>query len=225
MKVRSWFSSVGCSACHGEDINRAGRGQDGGPRLGIWQQAIPIRLPVHEGQASGRLGGNAHHPGPARRHDRSDERLRRGRKLGIKSKEDIPAVHGKENPLTITAADFVVQGQDRRPGSLTFHLAGKRLALQIDVMYTLAEADCFIRKRLVIRSRPQEVYFIDQIAVQSFEIPGCEVRLGGFGQPVYTCDLFAGLEYPAAYTTHGGHRVRAHYYSGQTTGAGAITTE
>jgi hypothetical protein len=143
--------------------------------------------------------------------------------------ERIGFAHGDENPVTLTAADFVVRDARRETAAgaetLRFSLENRRFRIGVDAIYTLGADDFYMRKRLEIRSLGRNPVFLDQIVVDDLELAGAGLRLGGFGQPVFADDLFMGLEYPGGTAGRHAGRIRVSYTAGDTTGERPIVSE
>lgn len=118
---------------------------------------------------------------------------------------------GGENPWTLTARDFRVLGRaiENEPDGgrrVTFHLGlrpgeRRRPQLALDLVYAIKPEDFFTRQWLRLKTSGVGTYFIDSLAVLRDRLGVAHFTLGGFGQPLFTDDLFCGLEYPAGSNT------------------------
>ncbi|MGP8246458.1 MAG: hypothetical protein ACLQVN_18305 [Bryobacteraceae bacterium] len=138
---------------------------------------------------------------------------------------------GTENPMVLTASRMRVAGHrvEDLPGG------GKRLLLQlearrgglpaIDLVYEIAPTDFFTRQRLHIAKPEHGTYFIDSIAVASNDWGLARFSLGGYGQPLFTTDLFLGLEYPTGVNRAEGGVVSLVYTVGQDIPEGGYSSE
>jgi hypothetical protein len=111
---------------------------------------------------------------------------------------------GNENPLVVTNRGLRVASHK------TEELAngGKRVVLQLgsgrgavrgmelQLVYELQPADFFTRQWLHVSKPQQGTCFIDWVSVAKNEWGVPRFSLGGFGQPLFGEDIFAGLEYP-----------------------------
>jgi hypothetical protein len=134
------------------------------------------------------------------------------------------------NPFALTSKDFRVvdrkvedvEGGGRR---VVFHLAlrgpfSEWTGVEVKLVYELKPEDYYTRQwiqvKLVYEPKPEDYYtrqwshlrtagkgtcFIDSIWVQKNEWGLATFSHGGFGQPLFTEDLFMGLEYPSSMNT------------------------
>lgn len=117
-----------------------------------------------------------------------------------------------ETAFTLTAADFRVTHVAPSEGRLTYTLACSRRQITVEVEYTLAAADFYLRKRLTIASdRPLT---LERVDVEALSLPDAyepytvrEITANapgkwspGLGQPLYGSKsaTFWGVEFPAA---------------------------
>ncbi len=122
-------------------------------------------------------------------------------------RERVGYAYGEQNPWTLTARDFIagppaitdLPGGGRR---LAFPLRPRRLrvgyqpGLAVTLVYQLRPGDFYTRQWLTLKTSGTGTYFMDRIAVFRDRVGIARFRLGGFGQPLFTRDLFFGLEYP-----------------------------
>jgi hypothetical protein len=113
---------------------------------------------------------------------------------------------GSENPLKLTAAGLRVSGRQVEDAG-----GGKRvlvhLARGVDMVYELKPDDFFTRQWVSLRKPAQGTYFVDWVSVLQGEWNPARFSLGGYGQPLFTDDLFFGLEYPTGINRAEGSRV------------------
>ena len=127
-------------------------------------------------------------------------------------RERVGYTFGEQNPWTLTAASFIA-GPPRMttlPGGgrrLAFPLRLRRSpgydapALAVTLTYELRPGDFYTRQWLTLRISGTGTYFIDRAAPFRARVGVARFRLGGFGQPLFTRDLFFGLEYPTSINT------------------------
>lgn len=111
---------------------------------------------------------------------------------------------GSQNPWRLTSSDFKVDGnrvEDAGNGAkrLIFSLSNRdrEPALHVDLVYEIASGQPYTRQWLQLKTEGRGSLFVHYAAVQTNEFPGAKFELGGFGQPIYSNDLFWGLEYPS----------------------------
>ena len=122
---------------------------------------------------------------------------------------------GLENPLQIGASDCVFRGyRVETPGEgvqrlvLDYHweqgLSGEKQkgdwdspGLEIEVSYTVSDSLPEMRKQIRLSCRRGDFYFLEEISLESMQVHGARCLHQGFGQPVYTEEMFFGLEYPS----------------------------
>jgi len=139
---------------------------------------------------------------------------------------------GRENPLEISADDCVIRGYRIEPEDsgerrlvVSYHWEqGLRQegssterespGLDIDLIYTLTEDKPYLRKQIRVSSPGGKLYFIEELAVENMVIAGANACHQGFGQPVYTEEMFFGLEYPAGNNSMEQGRLELFYYPG-----------
>ena len=61
-----------------------------------------------------------------------------------------------------------------------------------------------MRKQIRLSCRKGELYFLEEISLESMQVHGARCLHQGFGQPVYTEEMFFGLEYPAGENSFNG---------------------
>jgi hypothetical protein len=110
---------------------------------------------------------------------------------------------GSENPQRLTASRLRSAGRNiedtgARGKRVIIHLARGSRGLEVDLTYELQPGDFFTRQWLTVRKPAQATYFIDSVSVFKAEWGLAHFSLGGYGQPLFTDDLFFGLEYPTA---------------------------
>ncbi|MFH1070417.1 MAG: hypothetical protein V1794_12430, partial [Candidatus Glassbacteria bacterium] len=143
---------------------------------------------------------------------------------------------GLENPLVIGADECVFRSyrveapvEGRRRLVLQYHweqgLSGEEESadrdspgLEIEVAYTVSDSLSWMHKEIRLSCEGGEYYFLEKLSVEDLEIAGAECLNQGFGQPVYTGEMFFGLEYPAGNNQFDGTRLRLFYYPGEKIG-------
>ncbi len=118
---------------------------------------------------------------------------------------------GAENPLVLTTSDLQVQGHEVQdaPGSgkravyhlLLPHSPQVKTGLEATLTYELKPGDHYTRQWIELKTTGKGTFFIDSIAPAKNDWGAEEFRLGGFGQPLFSDDLFMGLEYPTSINT------------------------
>ncbi len=136
--------------------------------------------------------------------------------------------HEDKEPVIMTSRDFRLLShsvQDEQGGGkrLVFHLTSP--GLDATLIYALNPRDLFIRKWIKLRSTGRGTLFIDWIAVEKNRWDTESFFRGGFGQPLFTKDLFFGLEYPSSINTARHSLVTLAYYVGVDIPGGGFTTE
>jgi hypothetical protein len=124
--------------------------------------------------------------------------------------ERVGYAFGDENPMVVTAAGLRVASHRVEP------LAGgsKRLVLRlepgsgwtrhwiaIDLYYELRPEDFYMRQWLRVVRPGEGSYFVDWVSVARNHWGLTAFSLGGFGQPLFSEELFLGLEYPTGIDT------------------------
>lgn len=113
---------------------------------------------------------------------------------------------GGQNPWVLTARDFsagppVITAEPGGGQQVTFRLRLRQPAtpgLTVALHYALRPGEFYTRQWLVLKTRGVGTYFMDWVAPFRDQAGTGPFRLGGFGQPLYTNDLFFGLAYPTA---------------------------
>ena len=118
---------------------------------------------------------------------------------------------GGENPLVLTSRDLPVKGHEVEdaPGGgkrVVYHLALSHspqvgTGLEATLTYELRPDDPYTRQWIALKTTGRGTFFIDSVAPGQNDWPADEFRLGGFGQPLFSDDLFMGLEYPTSLNT------------------------
>ncbi|OGG03055.1 MAG: hypothetical protein A3F83_07040 [Candidatus Glassbacteria bacterium RIFCSPLOWO2_12_FULL_58_11] len=139
---------------------------------------------------------------------------------------------GQENPLTVSAGDCLFRGyrvEEPRDGCRTlvllYHweqdLEGDGHSadwdspgLEIEMRYSLADSLPEMRKQVGLSCAGGKLYFVEELSLEELEIPGAIISHQGFGQPVYTEEMFFGLEYPAGNNRADQGRLSLFYYPG-----------
>ncbi|MBV9268193.1 MAG: alpha-galactosidase [Acidobacteriaceae bacterium] len=139
---------------------------------------------------------------------------------------------GWENPWTLNTSDFKLDDNRVEDGSngakrLIFSLSNRERepALKVELVYEIRPGDPVTRQWLQLKSEGKGRLFVHYAAVQMNEWQGTTLRLGGFGQPIYSDDLFWGLEYPSAVNSFNGATISLGSYIGIDIAANAFTTE
>lgn len=136
-----------------------------------------------------------------------------------------------ENPWKLTAADFKsdetrkeeIDGGGKR---LIFALSNRdrEPALHVELVYEISPGQHVTRQWLHLKTEGRGSLFAHYVAVQSDEWYGVKPRLGGFGQPIYSDDLFWGLEYPSGLNKFDGHEIALGSYVGVKIDESGFTT-
>lgn len=142
--------------------------------------------------------------------------------------ERIGYQHGSANPLTVNTDDFTVDSanaQDLPDGGirLEVHLKGASSLLRyagglnLTLDYELHPAATEIRKWIELESpRARTTYTISSVAVEDMHVPLQPLwPAKGFGQPIFTGDLFWGIEYPASTNRMDGDHLTLSYLDGR----------
>ena len=118
---------------------------------------------------------------------------------------------GGENPLVLTSRDLKVMSHEVQdaPGGgkrAVYHLVlpkspQEKTGLEATLVYELNPEDYFTRQWIELKTTGRGTFFIDSIAAARNEWRADDFHLGGFGQPLYSDDLFMGLEYPTGINT------------------------
>ncbi len=120
--------------------------------------------------------------------------------------ERVGYTFGGENPLVLNSRDLPVRtyyvedepdGGKRAVYQLALpHSPQEKTGLEASIIYELKPDDFFTRQWIELKTTGTGTFFIDSLVPSKDEWPGENFRLGGFGQPLFTDDLFMGLEYP-----------------------------
>ncbi len=139
---------------------------------------------------------------------------------------------GQENPIEIGAGDCVfrryrIEPQEggtrklvvsylwkQRPPEWSYDTDRESPGLEIDVIYTLEEDKPYMRKQIRLTSPGGKFYFVEELAAEEISIGGARVLHQGFGQPVYTAEMFLGLEFPGSENRLRDGRIRLSHYPG-----------
>jgi hypothetical protein len=115
---------------------------------------------------------------------------------------------GGENPLMLSTRDMQVKAhevQDTPDGGkrAVYHLVlpnspQEKTGLEATLKYELKPDDYYTRQWLELKTTGTGTFFIDSLAPGKNEWPADNFRLGGFGQPLFSDDLFMGVEYPTS---------------------------
>jgi hypothetical protein len=116
-----------------------------------------------------------------------------------------------QNPFTLTSKDFrvvdrkveSVAGDGRR---LVFDLTlrhpfSEYIGVEAKLVYELEPDDFYTRQSMELRTTGKGTCFIDSLWVHKNEWGLAAFDDRGFGQPLFTDDLFMGLEYPSSINT------------------------
>ncbi len=122
--------------------------------------------------------------------------------------ERVGYTFGGENPLVLTSRDLQVKshrvenepdGGKRAVYQLVLpHSPQEKTGLEATLIYELKPEDSFTRQWMELKTIGIGTFFIDSLAPSVDEWPGERFRFGGFGQPLFTDDLFMGREYPTS---------------------------
>ncbi len=125
--------------------------------------------------------------------------------------ERVGYTFGGENPLVLTSRDLRVTGhevEDVPSGGkrAVYHLAlpnspQLKTGLEATLTYELKPDDSYTRQWIGLKTTGQGTFFIDSVAPGKNDWRADNFRLGGFGQPLFSDDLFMGLEYPTSLNT------------------------
>ncbi|MGH9533952.1 MAG: hypothetical protein ACRD2E_03740 [Terriglobales bacterium] len=127
-------------------------------------------------------------------------------------RERVGYAFGGQNPWVLTARDFmagppritVLPGGGRRlsfPLRLRHSPGGDQPGLAVTLSYALRPGDFYTRQWLRLEISGTGTFFMDRVAPFRDRVGVARFRLGGFGQPLFTRDLFFGLEYPTSLNT------------------------
>ena len=143
---------------------------------------------------------------------------------------------GQENPQVVRADDCIFRGysiEEPKGGKRKLILSylwkgqgeewavgaeGRWQSMEIEVTYTLEDTLPWMRKSLTVKSPGGKFYFVEELAVERMSIAGAETLHQGFGQPVYTGEMFFGLEYPAGNNLMKDNCLDLYYYPGELIG-------
>jgi hypothetical protein len=125
--------------------------------------------------------------------------------------ERIGYSFGGENPLVLTSRDLSVKGHEVQdaPGGgkrAVYHLVlghspQAKTGLEATLTYELKADDPYMRQWIELQTTGKGTFFIDSLAAAQNDWRDDDFRLGGFGQPLFSDDLFMGLEYPTSLNT------------------------
>ncbi len=148
---------------------------------------------------------------------------------------------GSENPRIVTAHGLLVADrkvEDIAGGGkrLVLHLdsnrpgagrggRGGRGGTKVDLVYELKPDDFFMRQWVTMPKPQQGTLFIDSVSVAKNEWGLPRFSQGGFGQPLFTDDVFLGEEYPTAINQAHGSEVDLGGYVGLNIPAEGFTSE
>ncbi|HUU29284.1 MAG TPA: hypothetical protein VM123_15895 [archaeon] len=143
---------------------------------------------------------------------------------------------GLENPMIIGAKDCIFRGyslEKPQGGShrlvLDYHweqgLSGAGHSadwdspgLEIEVSYSLTDTLPYMHKEIRLSCQGGKYYFVEELALENMSLAGARTLHQGFGQPVYTEELFFGLEYPAGNNLMQEGDLELYYYPGKLIG-------
>jgi hypothetical protein len=118
---------------------------------------------------------------------------------------------GGENPLVLASRDLKVTSHEVQdaPGGgkrAVYHLVlpkspQEKTGLEATLTYELNPEDYFTRQWIELKTTGKGTFFIDSVAPSKNEWRADDFHLGGFGQPLFSDDLFMGLEYPTSINT------------------------
>jgi len=142
--------------------------------------------------------------------------------------ERIGYQHGSANPLTVNTDDFTVEttkANDLPDGGirLEVHLKGDSALLRyagglnVTLEYELHPEATEIRKWIELQSpRARTTYTISKVSVEDMHLPLQPLwPTEGFGQPIFTGDLFWGIEFPASTNRMDGDHLTLSYIDGR----------
>ena len=126
---------------------------------------------------------------------------------------------GEQNPWVLESNDFLASPprirkladggvQLRFPLKLRHAADYGQPGLAATLVYSLGGRDFFTRQWLRLRTTGRGKLFLDSAAPFIGRIGGERWRLGGFGQPLFSRDLFLGLEFPTSINRAHGSQVR-----------------
>jgi Melibiase len=139
---------------------------------------------------------------------------------------------GAENPWKLDASSFKLDGNriEELPGGtkrLVFNLTNKERepTLHVQLIYEIRPGEPFTRRWLQLKTEGPGKLFVHYADIETNEWHGSRMRLGGFGQPIYSDDLFWGLEYPTGINRFNGSQVSLGSYVGLDIPADGMATE
>ena len=115
-----------------------------------------------------------------------------------------------ENPVSLTAEDFTLEGADSAHGErgekiLMLSFAGPEGGLRLRVTYALGGGDFYVRRNIAVMDSAGAGHFLRTLWGRDCLLRGDPrvIKRGGFGQPVAlgygkSAGAFFGLEYPAS---------------------------
>jgi hypothetical protein len=145
--------------------------------------------------------------------------------------ERVGYTFGEENPVVTTAAGLRVASkavEDAGGGKrVTLHLAreGREPGPALDLVYELKPDDFFTRQWVKIAKPARGTLFIDWASVFKSDWGVPRFTLGGYGQPLFSDDLFLGVEYPTAINHADGAKVDLGGHVGLNIPEGGFTSE
>ncbi len=120
-------------------------------------------------------------------------------------------------PRIFSTADFLIDHikQKQLSGALqvTVTLSGQGLKLRYVII--IPDTKPYFRTILSIKDEARLFPFLQKISPWRVQIKGIQPRHGTFGQPIYTADLFMGVEFPAAYNDYQNDRINCWHYVAQ----------
>ncbi len=146
--------------------------------------------------------------------------------------EPLDYEKGAENPWKLNTTSFQVDSHavlDLASGGkqliITLSNHDRKPAIEARLIYEILPNDRYTRQWLQIHTKGPGELFVNYAAPQSNIWPAVTPSLGGFGQPVFSKDLFWGLEYPSGLNRIAGHEISLGSYVGLNIPAEGFTTE
>lgn len=156
-----------------------------------------------------------------------------GRTYEVESKEYEMAIvfagfgpaYGKEqngeNPSLMTIKDFQLTGVNKgnlnsevKRLSMSFKYDSYLTALRITVNYEVGPDDFYIRKWIDIVDSSEGIHFLTKLQVEALKFANPSFSHGEFGQPVFSDDMFFGVEYPASENIISDRELKCGYTAG-----------